>query len=91
MASYPLREPPDDLNGLTDVTMEILDPANLNLVKATINRAGTTLSSWEFPFNSNSYATSTYALDISGGQGKLWKIWFKLKAVDTAGNITSSR
>jgi hypothetical protein len=78
----------DDLNGLTDVTMEILDPNNLNLVKATINRSGSTLSSWEFPFTSDAYATSTYAQDISGGQGKLWKIWFKLKAVDSAGNVT---
>jgi hypothetical protein len=78
----------DDLNGLTDVTMEILDPANLNLVKATINRSGSTLSSWEFPFNSASYTSATYAQDVSGGQGKLWKIWFKLKAVDSAGNVT---
>ncbi|HQK33622.1 MAG TPA: Ig-like domain-containing protein [Spirochaetales bacterium] len=78
----------DDLNGLADVTLEILDPANLNLVKANINRSGSTLASWEFPFASDSYATSTYAVDISGGQGKLWKIWFKLKAVDNAGNVT---
>jgi hypothetical protein len=78
----------DDLNGLTDVTMEILDPTNLNLVKATINRSGSTLSSWEFPFNSASYTSATYAQDVSGGQGKLWKIWFKLKAVDSAGNVT---
>ncbi len=78
----------DDLNGLTDVTMEILDPANLNLVKATINRSGSTLSSWEFPFNSASYTSATYAQDVSGGQGKLWKIWFKLKAVDSSGNVT---
>ena len=78
----------DDLNGLADVTLEILDPANLNLVKANINRSGSTLSSWEFPFNSDAYASSSYAEDISGGQGKLWKLWYKLRAVDNAGNET---
>lgn len=78
----------DDLNGLADVTLQILDPGNLNLPKVTLTRTGATLSSWSFSFPSLTYASSTYALDV--GAGKLWKIWFRLAATDSSGNLTES-
>jgi hypothetical protein len=80
----------DDANGLADVTMELLDPADLDLVKATVTRSGTTLSSWEFPFNAASYASATYAYNFNG-LGTLWKIWFKMAALDNSGNETILR
>ncbi len=76
----------DDLNGLADVTLEILDPATRTVPRASIARTGSTLAAWEFPFNSFGYTTSTYAHDVNG-DGKLWQIWYRLAATDNSGNV----
>ncbi|GAB1482214.1 hypothetical protein MASR2M78_10290 [Treponema sp.] len=77
----------DDINGLGELSLKVLDPLNLAIEKANVTRSGTTLSSWEFPFNATSYASATFAHDVNG-DGKLWQVWFKLKATDNSGNIT---
>jgi hypothetical protein len=76
----------DDLSGLADVTLELLDPVT-KLPIASISRSSSTLSAWEFPFNAFSYASTTYGLDVNG-DGKLWKILFRLSATDNSGNVT---
>ena len=76
----------DDPNGLSDVTLQLLSPTPPHLPVATIARAGTTLASWEFPFNLESYATGTYGVDVYGNS-KLFKVLFKLTATDQTGNI----
>lgn len=75
----------DDLNGLSDVTLQLLSPTPPYLPVATIARSGSTLASWEFPFNLDSYATSAYGADVNGN-GKLWKLLFRLAATDRTGN-----
>ncbi|HAP43558.1 MAG: hypothetical protein A2087_08195 [Spirochaetes bacterium GWD1_61_31] len=75
----------DDLNGLSDVTLQLLAPGTY-LPVATIARSGSTLSSWEFPFNLESYATATYGVDVNA-DGKLFKVLFRLTATDQTGNV----
>lgn len=76
----------DDLNGLASVTLQLLNPVT-QLPAASITRSGTTLASWEFPFNAFGYATPTYGHDVNS-DGKLWKVMFRLTATDNSGNLT---
>ncbi|MBN1242520.1 MAG: Ig-like domain repeat protein [Spirochaetales bacterium] len=75
----------DDLSGLADVTLQVLDPAS-GLPVANVTRSGTTLAAWEFPFNSFTYANATYGVDVNA-DGKLWRVRFRLAATDNSGNV----
>ncbi len=75
----------DDLNGLEDVSLQVLSPVT-KLPIASLTRSSATLAAWEFPFNAETYASTTYAVDVNGDQ-KLWKVFFRLAATDRAGNV----
>ncbi|MBN2626953.1 MAG: Ig-like domain repeat protein, partial [Spirochaetales bacterium] len=75
----------DDLNGLADVTLQILDPAT-KLPITSLSRSSSTMAAWEFAFNSFSYASSTYGEDVNS-DGTLWKVYFRLASTDNSGNV----
>jgi hypothetical protein len=75
----------DDLNGLADVTFQVLNPTT-KLPVANVTRSSSTLAAWEFPFNAGTYASTTYGIDVHG-DGKLWKVYFRLAAADNSGNV----
>jgi len=74
----------DDANGLSTVTMEILDPTTKLPKTPELTRSGSTLSSWSFSFNTPSFSNSTWAENAGTG---LWKVFFHLKATDSSGNV----
>lgn len=77
----------DDLNGLADVSLEILDPATRTVPRAVIARTSSGMAAWEFSFNSALYTTGTYGFDVNS-DGTLWQVWFRLAATDNSGNVT---
>ena len=76
----------DDLNGLSDVTLQILDP-DTKLPISSLARSSSTMAAWEFAFNSFSFASDTYGVDVNGDQ-TLWQVFFRLASTDNSGNVT---
>ncbi len=76
----------DDTNGLSDLTFEVLNPSTF-LPYPGLARVSSGMSAWEFSLNSTSCAIASKGVDVNG-DSKLWKVFFKLTATDTPGNVT---